>query len=229
MPSIVAVDGPAGSGKSTICRTASEQKGWIYVNTGSLYRALAIIADINGVGISDEDGLCQLIKSFDDTFRWELATGKVFYAGDEITAKLITPQASTNASSLAKLMKVRELLLPIQRRIVQSAGGRLALVDGRDIGTVVFPDAEVKVYMTAAIEERAKRRLTDLLKIASQRNIKVPTLEEVVLEIQARDSQDSTREHAPLTQAADAHVMDTTGFNFAENVERLIELVENHL
>src|SRR6478735_581160 len=160
-PKIVAVDGPAGSGKSSVCSEVCRQLGWTYVNTGFLYRSIALIARQRNQGLDDNEALRGIIDEFCEELQWDPSTQAVGFNGQNLTPLLYTDQAGKNASAIAKNPLVRELLLPLQRKLtLQSPVG--AIVDGRDIGTVVFPDADLKIFMTASLEVRALRRMGQL-------------------------------------------------------------------
>ncbi|MBP6217317.1 MAG: (d)CMP kinase [Oligoflexales bacterium] len=217
---IIAVDGPAGSGKSTVCKALSHHLGWIYLNTGLLYRALAYAALQVGLDMKNESALTHFTSQFHKSFYWDIAEGKLFYEGEDINSHLNSEVMGQHASFVGKNAKVRELLLPIQRELASSAQGSVIL-DGRDIGTVVFPQAEWKFFITASLEERASRRREQLL----ARGGLVPSLEDLMQEISSRDEQDKNRSAAPLLQAKDAITIDSTGKTLDETLAEILAVL----
>lgn len=221
-PKVVAIDGPAGSGKSTIASEVCARTGWIYLSTGLLYRTVGVIGGERGIHLDDEKKLGELIDEFNEKLRWDSETGAIYFDGEDVTARLSTAQAGPAASRVAKLPLVRQKLLPVQRNFV-AMSKRGVIMDGRDIGTVVFPDADLKVFMTASLEERAKRRLLQL-------NASSELLGDFIRDISKRDEQDSKRANAPLKQADDAIALDTTNLTMQEVVESVIRLMrQRHL
>ncbi|RZA27231.1 MAG: (d)CMP kinase, partial [Proteobacteria bacterium] len=219
---IVAVDGPAGSGKSSVCSKACKRLGWTYVNTGFLYRAVAYICQQRGISLVDQSGLGAVIDDFTQSLNWDPETQAVWFEGKNISEYLYTDSAGAAASLIAKDMLVREKLLPLQRDLaLRSPVG--AIVDGRDIGTVVFPDADLKIFLTASIEERAKRRMHQLKEGAPATQ---DELEVLKASIAARDSQDAKRDVAPLIQAPDAILLDTSNLRMDMTIEKLVELIQ---
>ncbi len=220
-PIVVAVDGPAGSGKSTICAAVCKELGWSYVNTGALYRAVGIIAQERRVDLNNEKAVASMLEQIAPDMRWDHSKGQLWLGDTDLTPQLGTVQAGNAASFVAKQQLVRKLLLPLQRQLTLMAE-KGAVVDGRDIGTVVFPDADLKIFMTASLEERAKRRLNQ---IGGKRDNQPVTLEDIMRDIESRDLQDSARGEAPLKKADDAIEFDTSGLNLGEAVKALTELV----
>lgn len=221
---IIAVDGPAGSGKSSVCASVSEKLGWVYINTGFLYRALGVVARQRGTDIRDSGGLQLIIDEFNEALVWDAEGGNLLFGDRNLTPYLHTEQAGADASYVAKDAGVRERLLPLQRKLpLQSPTG--AIVDGRDIGTVVFPDADLKIFMTASLEERARRRVRQLNELAGDES--AADFETVKNDIAARDEQDAGRAAAPLKQADDAVVFDTSALPFDQAVESLIRLIKD--
>jgi cytidylate kinase len=214
---IVAIDGPAGSGKSSVAREVALHLGFSYVTTGALYRALALIFREQRLDYSVlqdvQEAACLLAAGF----RQDSATGAVFMADREISAIIKSPELSELASVVAQETHVREMLLPIQRDLVRSCVG--AVVDGRDMGTVVFPDAQLKVFLTATPTERAKRRAKELARLG-----KPFDQASLVAEIDARDKRDSTRAVAPLVAASDAVVIDSTQLDLDAVVSQIVAL-----
>ncbi|MFY7930904.1 MAG: (d)CMP kinase [Oligoflexus sp.] len=221
---IVAVDGPAGSGKSSVCAQACQRIGWTYVNTGFLYRSIALICRQRQLSFDDDASLQTLIRSFCEQLQWEPEQQAVWYEGRNLAPLLYTDQAGKDASLIAKNPLVRDELLPLQRRLaLQSPKG--AIVDGRDIGTVVFPDADLKIFMTASIEERARRRIQQLSQGAA---VSETDFEAIKSSILHRDQQDAARGAAPLIQAPDAIVFDTSSLRIEDVISQLIHIIRDH-
>lgn len=221
-PIIVAVDGPAGSGKSSVCAAVCKELGWVYVNTGIIYRALGHLARTKNVPFHEYD-LVPLIHDFVDGLKWDPEKARLSYRGEDLTPHLITVTAGNDASLIAKLPLVREKLLPVQRTLcLQAQKG--AIVDGRDIGSVVFPDAHLKIYMTASLETRAQRRLAQLLSKAPEKTFE---FEIIKAEIAGRDEQDAKRGTAPLMVAEGAIIFDTSLMDEKMAVAKLLELLKD--
>jgi cytidylate kinase len=218
-PFIVAVDGPAGSGKSSICHKVAEKIGWNYINTGALYRAVGLLAIRSKVDLEDEVRLANLVDEVAPHIAWNHKTKELLYKNDNLTAYLQSEETGYAASKIARSGIVRERLLPVQRQMTMTSE-KGALVDGRDIGTVVFPEADLKVFLTASLEERSRRRLSQL---GSQ---EVSNIEEIKEGLARRDQRDEHRDVAPLKQAADALVLDTSNINFDETVDTLIKMIK---
>lgn len=230
-PIIVAVDGPAGSGKSTICSEVSAKIGWSYVNTGALYRGVGLLARDRGINLEDESAVGAMLEKLAADIHWDYNHHQLYCGGENLTPRLGTAEAGNAASFIAKQQKVRQLLLPVQRNLAINAP-KGAMVDGRDIGTVVFPDANLKVFMTANLEERARRRLKQFdAKTAAHGNNgneSRDSLSAVMDDIARRDNQDSKRGEAPLRKADDAVEFDTSGYSQSEAVDALIALIRSH-
>jgi len=214
---IVAIDGPAGAGKSTVARGLARRLGFDLLDTGALYRAVALLALRRGVALDDDRGLSEIVAALPIHFQLQGEVNRVFLGEEEVSEAIRTPEVSRAASAVSARPVVREGLLGLQRRLAERGG---VVLEGRDIGTVVFPDAEVKVFLTASVEERARRRCEELREKGM-----ATTLEETLREVCARDRQDSTRAHAPLRKADDAVEVVTDGVGVAEVIERLAALV----
>lgn len=211
---VIAVDGPAGAGKSTVARLAARELGYLYLDTGAMYRALALKALKHGVDLRDEEQLVNLLA--DTTI--ELVNGgsdpvRVWMDGKEVTGRLRTPEVDASVSQVAGYPAVHEEMVARQRRLARQGG---VVMDGRDIGTFVLPDADVKFYLTASLAARAARRQRDLARLGYHVD-----LESLSEEIRHRDLLDSTRAYSPLRQAEDAIVIDTTDME----VEAVVGLV----
>lgn len=222
-PKIVAVDGPAGSGKSSICATVCQDLGWSYVNTGALYRAVGLLALDRGVSLIEGSDLKKLLAEFADIVRWEHESARLFVGIEDFTPRLNSVEAGNGASAVAKMPMVREALMPLQRKLSLSAP-RGAIVDGRDIGTVIFPDADIKIFMTASLEQRALRRLRQLEKSGASSDL---SHDDVMRAIASRDDQDSQRDSAPMRKADDAILFDTSDMDVEQAIASLKELIRS--
>lgn len=221
---IVAIDGPAGSGKSTTARRIAAEKGWLYLDTGAMYRAVGLAFLDAGASFDDESAARLSPRIQIDLF--EGPDGLIVHLnGTDVSARIRTPEVSEAASRAARLPGVRSKLVDEQRRIgqltVERGGG--AVVEGRDIGTVVFPDAPVKVFLVAADEERARRRYEQLREMGDS-----PIYEDVLNEIRERDRRDSERDASPLRPAEDALHLDTTVLSVEEQVNQILTIIEQH-
>ena len=200
---VIAIDGPSGAGKSTIARLLADRLGYLQIDTGAMYRTVAYL--LNRAGISPDD--CSAVEGFcrnvDVRLDHNNGSLRVFGNGEEVTAMIRTPEMSLLTSRVSALRPVREAMLHAQRRMGADGG---VVLEGRDIGTVVFPDADVKFYLSASAEERGQRRFLELTAKGEQ-----VTLEDTVREVIRRDEQDSQRDIAPLCMAGDAIPVDSTG------------------
>lgn len=213
---VVAVDGPAGAGKSSACRALAERLGFTYVDTGAMYRAVGVLADEMGIALDDDAALAALLR--DLAFALPDGGTRLVVAGRDLSAAIREPRAGDLASRVSTRPVVRERLVAIQRQFGQAGG---VVMEGRDIGTVVFPEASVKLYLTADPAERARRRATEL-------RARGETVDEAALahELAERDRRDQTRAHAPLRPAGDAVVLDTTRLTLAQVVDEMVRLVQ---
>jgi len=202
-PKVITIDGPAGSGKSTVSRMLAHRLGWIYVTTGAIYRTLALMLFEAGTGVQDRGSIERFVAFLSERYRQDPRSGRVFLGDREITHEIRTPFVSEQASLVAQDELVRRRLLPVQRKVVLDCNG--AVVDGRDMGTVVFPDAPLKIFLTASPEQRAQRRMDEL----RAQNLE-PSLDELIREIHERDARDSNRLVAPMRAAEDAVLLDST-------------------
>lgn len=214
----VAIDGPAGAGKSSVARKTAEKLGFLYVDTGALYRAIGLYMLQNGVDPGDADTVIPLLKKITVSLKYCDGEQRVFLCGNDVSDQIRTDDVSMAASRVSAIPEVRSFLLSLQRDIAKENN---VLMDGRDIGTVVLPDAQVKVFLTASTEERAKRRYLQLI----HKGIKAE-YDEVLEDLKQRDYNDTHRAIAPLKPAPDAVVMDTTGQTIEQSVEQLIRLIQ---
>lgn len=226
-PFIVAIDGPAGAGKSTASRLVAARLGFALVDTGAIYRAVALAATRRGVALDDDAGLSALLPTVEIRFAPPPSPGagqRVLLGGEDVSAEIRTPPMSLGASRVSARPVVRAGLLDLQRRLALAPENAGAVLEGRDIGTVVFPDADLKFFVTATAEERARRRHEEL-RAKGDRS----TYEEVLADQLRRDRDDSERDVAPLRAAGDAIVVDTTGTPIEAVVERLVREARSRL
>lgn len=214
----VAIDGPAGAGKSTIAKMAAKRLNYIYVDTGALYRTLGYGAHTGGVDIHNEAELESYLENSRVELKFIDGEQRVLLNGEDVSDKIRTPQMGTAASEISAIPRVREYLLDMQRALARTNN---VIMDGRDIGTVVLPNAEVKIFLTASPECRAKRRLEDF----RQKGENVD-FDEVLRLIVERDYQDSHREIAPLKAAEDSVIVDTSDLSLEQSVEKIISTIE---
>ena len=224
MPPIVAIDGPAGAGKSTVARELARRLGFTIVDTGAIYRAVALAAQRAGIDWEDDAGLARLLDAgLGISFAPAGDGQRVLLRGNDVTEAIRTPEISRGASVVSARPVVRQKLLGLQRQLGRGAP-RGAVLEGRDIGTVVFPDADVKFFLTANDEARAARRHAEL----ADKGLPV-RLGEVLADQRRRDKDDSERAIAPLKPAPDAVVVDTTGMDLGEVVEQCYRLARERL
>ena len=216
MKKVIAIDGPAGAGKSTTAKLAAKTLGYTYIDTGAMYRAAAWKTLQSGKEVTD-DLILATVRDMTIDLRYENGVTKVFVDdGREITDEIRTPEINAIVSQVARLKEVREKLVDLQRNMAKR--GKV-LMDGRDIGTFVLPDADLKIFLTANIETRAKRRFDELK--ATGRDV---NFDEIKASIEKRDKMDSEREFAPLKKAADAVLLDTSDMSITEVTNRIVSL-----
>ncbi|OAN15147.1 (d)CMP kinase [Exiguobacterium undae] len=217
----IALDGPAGAGKSTIAKQLAAQLDYVYIDTGAMYRAITLAALEQNLNLEDGQALGELMKSLDLRLTPGDQGQRVFIGEREVTEAIRTNEVTNNVSFVARQAEVRTALVVAQRKLAERGG---IVMDGRDIGTVVLPNAELKVFLTASVEERASRRHRE--NIARGMDSDLPSLQ---ADIALRDKRDSERTVSPLKQAEDAIYLDTTEMNIDQVVTRLTELVEGVL
>ncbi len=211
----IAIDGPAGAGKSTAARLAAKELGWIYVDTGAMYRALALYLIESGIDAADLDGIKKALPNADITIVFEDGAQKVLLNGRDVTGSLRTEEVGNMASVTSANPDVRAKLLSLQRSLAKEQS---VVMDGRDIGTVVLPDAGLKIFLTASVKVRAMRRYLELKEKGEE-----PDLAAIERDIEERDERDSNREHAPLKRADDAILLDSSNLTREETVEEILK------
>ena len=214
----VAIDGPAGAGKSSVAKAAAQELGFVYVDTGALYRTVALYLLRHGIDPKDSRAVEPALSEIQVDLEHTPEGQKMFLCGEDVTGLIRTPEVSMAASDCSALPVVRAFLLELQRDLARRNN---VLMDGRDIGSVVLPDAQLKIFLTASPEERAKRRMLQLQEAGNPADF-----DTILKDIQQRDYQDSHRAAAPLKQAEDAVLMDTTEIDLQQSVELLLKLVK---
>lgn len=214
---VIAIDGPAGSGKSTIAKHLAERLGYVYVDTGAMYRAITFVALSKNV-VDDVDEVIKIAKEIDLKLSFENGLTRVFADHEEITGNIRTPEVNSKVSEVSTIPEVREEMVRLQRELAKDKN---LIAEGRDTTTVVFPDASVKVFLTASLEERAKRRHKELLENGTD-----ISLGEVKENIAKRDKIDSGRDVSPLRKADDAVEIDTTNMAVPEEIDKMLDLIE---
>ncbi|UKI16987.1 MAG: (d)CMP kinase [Ruminococcus sp.] len=217
----IAIDGPAGAGKSTIARRAAAEMGFIYVDTGALYRSVAYYCITNGADLNVPESIEKLLPGITPELRFIDGVQHVFVNGSDVSDKIRTPEVSMAASKVSAIPAVRAFLFDLQQKIAREND---IIMDGRDIGTVVLPNADLKIFLTASPEARADRRFAEL-----KNKENAPSYEQVLADIIKRDHDDSTRAIAPLKQAEDAVLLDTTSLDLEQSVKAVMDLVKKRL
>lgn len=219
----VAIDGPAGAGKSTMARAIAKEMGFVYVDTGAIYRTVGYYVNLCGIGPKDVDGVTRLIDEVNIEIRYsEDGLQHMILNGQDVTSEIRTQQMSDYASKLSTMKVVRDFLLDVQRNLAKSHN---VVMDGRDIGTVVLPRADVKIYLTASAEVRANRRLREM----QEKGDCKADFNKVLRDIQERDHRDMTRDIAPLKKAQDAVELDTSDLTIAESITAMKSIIEKRL
>ena len=213
---IIAIDGPAGAGKSTVAWMVAERLGYVYIDTGAMYRAVAWKVLEEGIPLSNHAKIAELARRTDLSFAYIDGEQHIFADGVDVTQAIRTPEATRLSSPVSAIHGVRKRLVDLQRKMAEDGG---VVMEGRDIGTVVFPNAEVKVCLTASVTERARRRAEQLKEMGMEADI-----EQIAADIRERDLRDSSRRHAPLKQASDARLVESDNLTVEQVVEKIIAI-----
>ena len=211
---IIAIDGPSASGKSTTAKGVAERLGITHLDTGAMYRAVTLGIIEYGIDLDNHKRICEFLEELEINID---SSNDIWANGHNVTGKIRTTEVSSNVSAVSAISQVREKMVAIQRLI---AGGFDCVLEGRDIGTVVFPNADYKFFLVADIEIRAKRRLVELEKIGE-----ISSLSEIESDLQNRDRLDSSREISPLVQAGDAITINTRNLTIDEQIEKIVEII----
>ncbi|MVB13000.1 Cytidylate kinase [Caprobacter fermentans] len=217
----VAIDGPAGAGKSTVARRAAKILGFVYVDTGALYRAIGLYMINHGIAPVNREAVCAALSNVSVSLDFQDGEQKVFLCGSDVTPEIRAEEVSNAASAVSAIPEVRQFLFSMQRTL---AAERNVVMDGRDIGTVVLPNAQVKIFLTASPEERAQRRYRELLQKG-----KKAEYSEVLKDMIQRDYHDSHREVAPLVPAKDSVQIDTSGNTLEQSINRVVNVIRSGL
>lgn len=217
----IAIDGPAGAGKSTIAKIAAKKLGFVYIDTGAMYRAMGLFFDRNNEWPDKPEDIKALAEKADITLKYADGEQRIFLNGEDVSEAIRTEKAGLSASSVSRFPEVREIMVSLQQKL---AGSMNVIMDGRDIGTVVLPDADLKIFLTADVSERARRRMLQL----EEKGIK-ESLDKIEEDIRKRDIQDTTRKASPLKQADDAVLVDTSDISIEETVDRIISMAKERM
>lgn len=217
----IAIDGPAGAGKSTIAKAIAKKMGYIYVDTGALYRAVGLYVSSKGVDTTDGEKIQPMLQDIQVELKYVDGVQRVFLNGEDVSEAIRVPEMSMHASNVSAIPCVREFLFDLQRDIAKTND---VIMDGRDIGTVVLPNADVKIFLTASPEDRAKRRYEEHMSKGQ-----VVDFNQLLEEIKQRDYNDSHRAIAPLKQAEDAIYVDTSGNTLEQSIEQITNIVLENL
>lgn len=217
----VAIDGPSGAGKSTVARAAAARLGYVYVDTGAMYRAIGLAVCRKGISGDDTADIVATLPEVRLDIRYEDGAQHILLCGEDVSDAIRTPEIAKYASKVSAVPEVRQFLLETQRDMAKNGN---ILMDGRDIGTVILPDAPVKIFLTASAEARAQRRYLELHEKGQS-----ITFDEVLHDIQQRDEQDMTRAVAPLKQAADAVLLDTSDISLEQSIEAVLRIIRERV
>lgn len=216
----IAIDGPAGAGKSTIAKQAAKKLGFVYVDTGAMYRTMALYFIRLGIDSGNEAAIAAACQDVDVTIRYEDGAQQVILNGENVSGLIRTEEVGRMASAVSVYMPVRDKLVELQRQLAKKTS---VIMDGRDIGTCVLPDAPAKIYLTASVEVRARRRFNELLEKGVECDIR-----EIEADIEDRDYRDMHREHSPLKQADDAVLLDSSHMTIEQVVDSIIKIACDH-
>lgn len=217
----VAIDGPAGAGKSTIARAAAAQLGFVYVDTGALYRTIGLAVCRRGIDGTDVPGILATLPEIQVGLTYQDGAQHVLLDGEDVSDAIRTPQISTYASQVSSVPEVRAYLLDLQRDLARRQS---VIMDGRDIGTVILPDAKVKIFLTASPEKRAARRCAELREKGQD-----VTVEDILADMERRDALDASRAAAPLKQAEDAVLVDTSDLTLEQSIEAVLTVIRDKM
>ena len=217
----VAVDGPAGAGKSSISKIVAKKLGYLYIDTGAMYRSVTWAVLHNHIDVNNQKAVEALLPELDLTMEASDDSCKVFIAGQDVTDFIRTPQVNNAVSIVASYKGVRQYLVERQRLMAEAGG---VILDGRDIGSVVLPNAELKIYLTASVEARAMRRYLEVKGTVNEQ-----TLEDIKDSVMQRDDMDKNRKESPLIQVEDAVLVDSSEMTFDETVEHILQLVQERI
>lgn len=218
MGKIIAIDGPAGSGKSSTAREVAKRINFTYIDTGAMYRAVTLLVIEKNIDINDVEKIAEEAKNLDINFQWINGEHHTFLGDRDVSKKIRTSEVANLVSPVSVIPAVREYLAALQREMGKTEN---IVMEGRDIGTNVFPNADLKFFMIADVRVRAQRRIKDYQKVGQDVDI-----EEIVKIIEKRDKIDSSREHSPLKKASDAIEIDTTLLTFDEQVNKIVEIIQ---
>lgn len=216
----IAIDGPSGAGKSTMAKLISQKLGIMYLDTGAMYRALAIKAIRLNIDTQDSDKVTGLLSDFNISIKYENGSQKVILNNEDVSDKIRTDEVSMGASNVSAIPAVRKRLVELQQEMASNTS---VVMDGRDIGTHVLPNANVKIFLTAGVAQRALRRYNE----QKEKGILKKSLDEIEKEIEVRDYNDSHRAASPLRQADDAVLLDTSNYSIEESVEKILEIIRS--
>lgn len=217
MPYSIAIDGPAGAGKSTIAKAVSRELGYVYIDTGAMYRTVGLYCLMNGISITDEQSVVDRIKDIDISIAYDdEGVQQVFLNGENVSTKIRTQEVGDAASTVSQYQPVRDKLVSLQQKLASTTS---VVMDGRDIGSKVLPNADTKIYLTASVKERARRRANELREKGETCDIK-----DVEKEIEERDYRDMHRENSPLVQVPDAVLVDSSELTIDETIDAILDI-----
>jgi cytidylate kinase len=221
MPYSIAIDGPAGAGKSTIAKAVARELGYVYIDTGAMYRAVGLFCLDQAIALTDEARVSEAVRDIDITIAYdEEGAQQVFLNGANVSTRIRTQQVGDAASTVSQYPAVREKMVKLQQSLAEHTS---VVMDGRDIASKVLPNADTKIYLTASVEERARRRANEL-----REKGELCDIAEVEAEIRARDDRDMHRQHSPLIQVPEAVLVDSSTLTIDETIDRILEICMQH-